>query len=148
MNPSTLHAYVSQGLLHGSGHRTQRGLVQHDVDVAACLDHGVGVDDVPLQKVAPVGRGARGRDGLVDVAAVSRGEIVERHDLLSQRKQPLEQVGSDETGGPGDQPSSRGRFELFAGEIIGGFHARHVMLEVAGGGTPPANARATRRHVR
>ena len=79
---------------------------------------------------------------LVEVAAVSGGEVVQTGDSLAQSQQGLEQVAADETGRAGDEPVAWLRTQLLLqrGIVRGG-----VWLRLGGGqGVQKSSASASK----
>jgi hypothetical protein len=99
-----------QRIGHRARHRTERGLVQHDLRTAAGLRASGGIGDVALHKtMACPRRFADTGAHVIEIALVAGGEVVEAGHLLAAAQQMFEQVRADEAGAAGDEPATRHR---------------------------------------
>jgi hypothetical protein len=103
--PHDVRLERAQGIFDGAGHRTQGGLVQHGIDSTRDPSADRGIPDVPFDEVEPLPGSVTHRSAyVVEVVTVSRREVVEADHTLPGAQQRFDQVGSDESGGPGDEP--------------------------------------------
>ena len=57
---------------------------------------------------------------LIEIALITRREIVQPHHPLIEPEQRLEQIGADEAGDASDQPDPRARAQLGAHFVVPG----------------------------
>ena len=88
----------------------ERGLVQHDVDAAACVAARLQVHDVRFDESMPApGCGTDRNFYLVEVGAMSGCKIVEANDVLIELQQRLDEMRADESRTARDEPRQRPR---------------------------------------
>ncbi len=84
-------------------------MVQDVIDTGANFTAGIQIADIAPDHLKPAP--LRGRDALlhlIQIALVASGKIIQAHDALIEFEQRLQEIGADETGYTGDEPSARG----------------------------------------